>query len=508
MPIKKKKQKQQEAAAAAAAMMAMMSPSSSASSTSSSASISNILNNMNSGPKSASSISSSSSSTTSTSSTKSKKSRQTIAALAAAAAAATSALSPSQIPTATSIPNAVTVNTNTSTATPATNLDLQRNLVALATQFGLANKTDPTPNGQVQPPNSTLDAIIHEMNNEKAKLLATHTPKPAISKHLKKQHLLSASLNNTPVGNSNPVSVVAPSTGQKEKKNYTKKNKIPTGEVNVVQNGENVNGAPQTAVTAMAAALHYQLYGSNPVVNGQTNQTGMTPQKPFQLINAPNVANTPGGSKYDMEEEEQEPNGAAGAPPGALMNSNLEFECTACEKKFKYYCYYKRHMDACHSEWPKYVCNTCNKSYKWEASFRQHLRSHHNAPVALQQLNGMMNRAGAGTGEMIPPGEEEDEDEEEECEETEMKNQMNGEALCIEPVTTTIVTTNEDEDEEEEEMESESEKELDSQEQDIEQQICQSQNEAKQSAVARESDAASTLASIADSINAAIMNHQ
>ena len=61
----------------------------------------------------------------------------------------------------------------------------------------------------------------------------------------------------------------------------------------------------------------------------------------------------------------------------ALMNSNLEFECNACEKKFKYYCYYKRHMDACHSECPKYVCDTCNKSYKWEASFRQHLRSHH-----------------------------------------------------------------------------------------------------------------------------------
>ena len=55
----------------------------------------------------------------------------------------------------------------------------------------------------------------------------------------------------------------------------------------------------------------------------------------------------------------------------------LEFECTICPKQFKYYCYYKRHMEACHSECPKYACEKCGKSYKWEASFRQHLRSRH-----------------------------------------------------------------------------------------------------------------------------------
>jgi len=45
-------------------------------------------------------------------------------------------------------------------------------------------------------------------------------------------------------------------------------------------------------------------------------------------------------------------------------------------------------MDACHSEWPKYVCDICNKSYKWEASFRQHMRSHH----ALKTENEDMDR--------------------------------------------------------------------------------------------------------------------
>ena len=73
------------------------------------------------------------------------------------------------------------------------------------------------------------------------------------------------------------------------------------------------------------------------------------------------------------------------------MGPNLEFECTACDKKFKYYCYYKRHMDACHSDNPKYVCDTCNKSYKWEASFRQHLRSHH---VDGMKPDGVENQHG------------------------------------------------------------------------------------------------------------------
>ena len=88
------------------------------------------------------------------------------------------------------------------------------------------------------------------------------------------------------------------------------------------------------------------------------------------------------------------PNGggsANGTPNGGV--SNLEYECAACEKKFKYFCYYKRHMDACHSEWPKYVCDTCSKSYKWEASFRQHLRSHH------ANLAGQYGAMGSG----MPP---------------------------------------------------------------------------------------------------------
>ena len=79
-------------------------------------------------------------------------------------------------------------------------------------------------------------------------------------------------------------------------------------------------------------------------------------------------------------------NSQLGSTPNG--GQNLEYECTACEKKFKYFCYYKRHMDACHSEWPKYVCETCNKSYKWEASFRQHLRSHH---VTLAGQYGAMD---------------------------------------------------------------------------------------------------------------------
>jgi hypothetical protein len=76
--------------------------------------------------------------------------------------------------------------------------------------------------------------------------------------------------------------------------------------------------------------------------------------------------------------------------------------------------------------------------------------------------------------------------------------------------------SDDDDDDDDDDESIDEEKELDSQELDIEQQICQSQNETsgkqQQAAagvtVTRDSDAASTLASIADSINAAIMNHQ
>ena len=105
---------------------------------------------------------------------------------------------------------------------------------------------------------------------------------------------------------------------------------------------------------------------------------------------------------YDDEEA-----GAAGVNGSGAMKSDadagnngaLDFECVTCEKRFKYFCYYKRHMDACHSEWPKYVCDTCNKSYKWEASFRQHLRSHHNATMMPPNGDGSMPTNGmAGEG--------------------------------------------------------------------------------------------------------------
>lgn len=61
---------------------------------------------------------------------------------------------------------------------------------------------------------------------------------------------------------------------------------------------------------------------------------------------------------------------------GNSTDQQGEFECEQCGKKFKYHCYYKRHVDALHSNEPKYVCELCKKSYKWEASFRHHLRLH------------------------------------------------------------------------------------------------------------------------------------
>ncbi len=99
-----------------------------------------------------------------------------------------------------------------------------------------------------------------------------------------------------------------------------------------------------------------------------------------------------------QQQQQQQPqfngnNTLNGSANGTPNGANYEYECQACEKKFKYFCYYKRHMDACHSEWPKYVCDTCSKSYKWEASFRQHLRSHH------ANLAGQYGAMGSG----MPP---------------------------------------------------------------------------------------------------------
>ena len=76
---------------------------------------------------------------------------------------------------------------------------------------------------------------------------------------------------------------------------------------------------------------------------------------------------------------------AGKALTGAGANGDQsEFECTACDKKFKYFCYYKRHMDARHSDEPKFVCEFCNKTYKWEASYRHHLRQHQQNAVLIE----------------------------------------------------------------------------------------------------------------------------
>jgi hypothetical protein len=94
------------------------------------------------------------------------------------------------------------------------------------------------------------------------------------------------------------------------------------------------------------------------------------------------------GDEYDeniCDYDEKEKPGQNGSEINCGANdtsTNYDFSCRACDKSFKYFCYYKRHMDACHSDLPKYVCHTCNKSYKWEASFRQHLRCHHVSQLA------------------------------------------------------------------------------------------------------------------------------
>lgn len=163
------------------------------------------------------------------------------------------------------------------------------------------------------------------------------------------------------------------------------------------------------------------------------------------------------------------------------MNGNMEFECKDCDKKFKYYCYFKRHMDACHSQCPKYVCQTCNKSYKWEASFRQHLRSHHQSAGAN----------GAG-GPNQPGGEDQ-------AVAAAALAAANSNGVIAEDENETAPPDMEDE-ESEETAEEEEEPET----------APESAND-KQPAIfshainERDNDAAGTLASIAESINAAVL---
>jgi len=329
------------------------------------------------------SISSASSTTSTTSSKSGKKGRQTVAALAAAAA--------QELPAQTQQPLSTTQG------------DLQRNIVALAQQFAMKESCN-------------FDQVIQDMNSnsEKSKLFLTHTPQPTGLKLSKKAHLLaSRSANNTPN--------VTTTKGQRIK---TKKSQFQ--DTSNLPSGQGMTPSNSVAQAAAAAAYRYQQLLSQ-VNNSNPGSNQGTPQKPF--ISKYGIASMYGGNYYsgekqeyenhegnhdneDVENEETEncedkesqnmyalPMGTAGSinfkslnnanlkqePLNNMYNQsnmnpmgpNLEFECTVCDKKFKYYCYYKRHMDACHSDNPKYVCDTCNKSYKWEASFRQHLRSHH-----------------------------------------------------------------------------------------------------------------------------------
>lgn len=174
-----------------------------------------------------------------------------------------------------------------------------------------------------------------------------------------------------------------------------------------------------------------------------------------------------------------------------MAPNNLEFECNACDKKFKYYCYYKRHMDACHSEWPKYVCDTCNKSYKWEASFRQHLRSHH---VSGTNGGAQMDSSGQATAN------------ENDFNTSGMISMMMSAAAAAAAAAAASGQSNEqnDSDNENQMMNDDEDldnEDLDSQEQDIEQQINQSQNENLKANYDNDQiGAAGTLASIADSV--------
>lgn len=379
--------------------------------------------------------------------------------------------------------------------------------------------------------------------NEKSKLLATHTPKPNMSsKHIKKQHLLSASVNTTP-------NAPLPVQGGKQGKTGTKKSKSNTASSHF-QDSSNLPSAqvgqmPQNpaaaAAAAAAAALQYHHYlNNNLAAKTLTNSTPQKPNPKFHLANGgyADDENNRNVRYEDADEEEFEPKGehyedeemkepgSVGNNLGSLsvknltqsgpltqsnMNnpngngppSNLEFECTACEKKFKYYCYYKRHMDACHSEWPKYVCDTCNKSYKWEASFRQHLRSHH----GQTGMPGLPEHPGEN-GDMKNEnnGYNSDEDNNENMMD-ENRRMMNESGLNESGNDGENGRHGEDDDDEEEE-----EHDIDSQEQDIEQQINQSQNEPRNNYYERDNEqigAAGTLASIAESLNGRLMinNH-
>lgn len=328
--------------------------------------------------KSCSSVSSSSSCASQNSSKSNKKRRQTIAALAAVA---------------TTVRPSASINP----LTPSNqNTDCQRNSDT-----------------------SSIEQTISEVSEK----ITNGLPKPATSKHMKKQHLLSASLAHSPT---------------LPKKEKAKKSKANDGAPNLSMNTAtfptvqtNQQNPAQAAAAAAAAALQYHHFLSN---NLKINNT--TPQKPnpkFYLANGGYVEETENqvkACKYE-DADEEEPcdedelkdnqhahlNGPLSIKsltgPLTLSNTNtqgpngaanIEFECTACEKKFKYYCYYKRHMDACHSDMPKYVCNTCNKSYKWEASFRQHLRSHH--------TSGQSAGANEENGEIKYDGEENNENNE------------------------------------------------------------------------------------------------
>lgn len=377
--------------------------------------------------------------------------------------------------------------------------DLQRNLVALAQQFGLNKDT------------ANFDKIIQDMNvnNEKSKLLLTHTPQPANAgtKLSKKHHLLAArSANNSP-------HVTLPKQrGPKSKKatQFQDSSNLPP------QNANQQNPMAQAA----AAALRYQQLLSQ--VNGQTNGNTNGYNSPHKMYGNNNYQEDTPGYEHDENEEtennyneqggnDDKPNpgmmGTAGSinfkslaatkqEPFAMNNSNtanvnpvganLEFECSACDKKFKYYCYYKRHMDACHSDNPKYVCDTCNKSYKWEASFRQHLRSHHvtdggNKEDAMQ-LPQQQNQNHVNGQDSV----------------------YNNLKMSFQNNENMMVNGNEDEDDEDY---NEYTDDVDGQEHDIENQINQSQNGEPQQlhSVKMERDteqmgAAGALASIADTI--------
>ncbi|CAF0723834.1 unnamed protein product [Brachionus calyciflorus] len=369
-----------------------------------------------------------------------KKSRQTIAALAAAAAAAAR-------------PN------TTTQANPLTPANQNVKIATMVNQFGLKE-------------NSNIDQIINEVT-EKSKI-SVLTPKPNASKHLKKQHLLSASIQNSPISPSSTnikkekVKKIKPNGHFTDSSNIMTQNIVTNNIIpqtnpvilpNSVQVPSQQTNPTQAAVAAAAVALQYHQFLNNNL-NKNNNVNNATPQKPnpkFHLANggyveeAENQMRAP--VKYeDADEEEpceddEKETGHLNGPlsiksltgpltqsntnsqgPNSGPGGNLEFECTACEKKFKYYCYYKRHMDACHSDMPKYVCEICHKSYKWEASFRQHLRTHHNIIQAENENdknldgkneedseeNNENRRMNESADEMKENGHHEDEDDEEE----------------------------------------------------------------------------------------------